>query len=453
MTEAEDGLHGARRSWAVVTILLGLGLAVLDGAIANVALPTIARDLNADAADSIWVVNAYQLATAMSLLPFAALGEILGYRRIYGIGLALFTLASLACGLSRSFEMLVASRIIQGLGASGIMAVTPALVRHIYPRARLGRGLGANAVVVAVSSVIGPTLAAAILAVAPWPWLFAINIPIGLAAFLIGIRALPRTTGTGKRFDGVSALLNAATFGLLIFAVDALSEPDAVGRAAIEFALAIAIGIVLVRRQVSLSVPLLPVDLLRSPAFALSAATAVCSYAAQMLGQLSLPFYLQNGLGRTVVETGLLLTPWPIATGVMASIAGRLSDRISPGRLGTIGLALLALGLVLTATMPPDTGNIGIGLRMAICGLGFGLFQTPNNKAMMMAAPKERSGAAGGMVGTARLLGQTTGAALVAFAFGALSGNGTVTALIVGAAIAGTGSLVSALRLTAMGSR
>lgn len=453
MRDTEDGLAGAQRVGAIVTVTLGLGLAVLDGAVANVALPTIARDLGADAAASVWAVNAYQLATAMTLLPLAALGEMLGYRRIYRAGLALFTLASLACALSPSFEILVAARAIQGTGASGMMAVTPALVRHIYPHALLGRGLGTNAVVVAVASVVGPTVAAAILAVAPWPWLFAVNIPLGLAALLLGQGALPHTDGNGGRLDGPSALLNAAAFALLIIAVDTLSAPEGLGRAAAEFAAAVVIIVVLVRRQLTSAVPLLPVDLLRRPVFALSAGTAVCSYAAQTMGLLSLPFLLQNGFGRTAVETGLLLTPWPIATGIVASIVGRLSDRVSPGRLGMIGLAVLAAGLALVAMMPNDAGPIQIGWRVAVCGLGFGFFQTPNNKAMMTAAPKERAGAAGGMMGTARLLGQTMGAALVALAFGTAPGHGSVTALVIGAAIAAIGSLISGLRLTRLGAR
>ncbi|HEY1720664.1 MAG TPA: MFS transporter [Magnetospirillaceae bacterium] len=453
MTDQDDGLYGAQRIWAIISVLLGLGMAILDGAIANVALPTIARDLNANPANSVWVVNAYQVATAVTLLPLAALGEILGFRKIWASGLALFTLASLACGLSSSFETLVAARVAQGIGASGMMAVMPALVRHIYPRSLLGRGLGINALVVAVSSVIGPTVAAAILAVASWQWLFAINVPLGIAALAVGTRSLPKVGGHGGRFDIVSAVLNAIAFGLLIAAVDTLGERGKLPWAAAEFVAAAVIGLVLVRRELAVKVPLVPVDLLRRPAFALAAATSVCSYAAQMLGQLSLPFYFQNDLGRTATETGLLLTPWPIATGAIALVAGRVSDRFSPGRLCMIGLGLLAVGLALIATMPQETNVFGIGFRIAICGFGFGLFQTPNNKAMMTAAPKERSGGAGGMVGTARLLGQTTGAALVALAFGVAPAHGTITALIIGALIALLGSIVSALRLTSFGTK
>jgi DHA2 family multidrug resistance protein-like MFS transporter len=191
--EADQGVPTPQRYWAVVVIALGITLAVLDSAIANVALPTIARDLKASAAGSIWVVNAYQLAITISLLPLASLGDRIGYRRVYMAGLALFTVASLGCALSYSLPTLAAARVIQGFGAAGIMSVNTALVRTIYPASLLGRGVAINAMVVAVASAVGPTVASAVLAVAAWPWLFAINVPIGIAAFCGALKALPRT--------------------------------------------------------------------------------------------------------------------------------------------------------------------------------------------------------------------------------------------------------------------
>ncbi len=157
-------------------------MAVVDGSIANVALPTIAQDLNASPAFSIWIVNGYQLAITISLLPFAALGEILGYRRVYLAGLLFFTLASLFCALAHTLVLLTVARVLQGFGAAGILSVNAALVRFTYPHSQLGRGIGVNALVVAVSAAVGPTLAAGILAIGTWPYLFVINIPLGIAA-------------------------------------------------------------------------------------------------------------------------------------------------------------------------------------------------------------------------------------------------------------------------------
>ena len=199
--EPTDGLPIPQRYWGILTIALGLTMAVLDGAIANVALPTIASDLNTSAANSIWVVNAYQLAVTISLLPLSSLGDIFGYRRVYQWGLVVFTLASLACALSWSLPTLAAARVFQGFGAAGIMSVNSALVRFIYPRRWIGRGLGINATIGSIASAAGPTAAAAILSVANWPWLFAINVPLGLVAVAIAWRALPATPSSGVKFD------------------------------------------------------------------------------------------------------------------------------------------------------------------------------------------------------------------------------------------------------------
>src|SRR5690242_5544482 len=190
---AEDGVPTPARYWAILTLMVGLAMSCLDTAIVNVALPAIASDLHANAADSIWVVNAYQLAVLISLLPFASFGDLFGYRRVYRFGLVLYTAAALVSATANSLEMLILGRALQGLGAAGLMSVNTALVRFTYPRRQLGRGIAMVSLVVSVSSAAGPSVAAAILAIGPWPWLFAINVPIGIAAFLLSLRLLPYT--------------------------------------------------------------------------------------------------------------------------------------------------------------------------------------------------------------------------------------------------------------------
>ena len=446
--DAEQGLPYPQRYWAILVVALGITLAVLDGAIANVALPTIARNLNASPADSIWVVNAYQLAITVSLLPLASLGDRIGYRRVYMGGLALFTLASFGCALSGSLTSLAVARVIQGFGAAGIMSVNTALVRMIYPPEHLGRGVSINASVVAVSAVIGPTVASGVLAIAPWPWLFAINVPIGVAALAVGWKALPRTPGHRRPYDYISALMNAAVFGLAITAVDGLGHGEHRPYVIAEFLVAGVIGYFFVRRQLTQTAPLLPVDLLRIPVFALSIATSFCSFTAQMLTFVSLPFLLQNSLGMTQVETGFLMTPWPMVIVFIAPVAGMLSDRYSAGVLGGIGLALLSAGLLLLATTGAHPAPFDIAWRMALCGLGFGLFQSPNNRQMLSSAPRNRSGGASGMLGTARLSGQTLGAALVALIFGIAPQHGATITLVVAACFAAAAALVSLLRIS-----
>jgi DHA2 family multidrug resistance protein-like MFS transporter len=442
-----DGLPLPQRYWAIVAIGLGVSLAVIDSAIANVALPTIARDLNTNPALSIWVVNGYQLAITISLLPLSSLGDIIGYRRIYLSGLVLFTIASLACAFSTSLPELAAARVIQGFGAAGIMSVNTALLRFIYPHNMLGRGIGINAVVVAVASVIGPTVASAILSVANWPWLFAVNVPIGIAAVAVGGLYLPRTSPSPHKFDLLSAVLSALSFGLLIGSIDGLGHGEGFPLFLIEVAVTLAIGTWLVQRQLSLPLPLLPVDLLKIPIFTLSVCTSISSFAAQMLALVSLPFLFQTELHYSAVETGLLITPWPIAIGIAAPIAGRLSDRYSAAILGGIGLFVFALGLLSLTFLPEQPDTSDIVWRMMLCGTGFGLFQSPNNRAMLSAAPKERSGGASGMLGTARLLGQTTGAALVALLFARLPHGGPTVAVLIASGFALIAAFVSLARL------
>src|ERR1700744_716094 len=242
MTEL-DGLPLPRRYWAVATIALGITMAVMDSAIANVALPTIARDLHTNPAFSIWIVNGYQLAIMISLLPLSSLGDIIGYRRVYQAGLALFTAASLLCAFSHSLPLLTAARVIQGFGAAGIMSVNTAIIRFIYPHKQLGRGIGINALVVAGSAAAGPTIASAILSVANWPWLFAVNVPLGIVAFVIGAFALPHTQRAPHKFDFAGAALSALTFGFLIASIDSLGHGERISIFAGEAVAAIVFGI------------------------------------------------------------------------------------------------------------------------------------------------------------------------------------------------------------------
>ena len=451
--EHADGLPQPQRNWAIVTIALGLVMAVIDGSIANVALPTIARDLNASPAFSIWIVNGYQLAITISLLPLGSLGEIIGYRRVYLAGLLLFTLASLFCALSHTLLLLTVARIVQGFGAAGILSVNAALVRYTFPRAMLGRGIGINALVVAVSAAVGPTVASVILAVATWPYLFAINVPLGVVTLALGWRCLPHVASASHAFDWQSAGLSAVTFGLGIAAIDSAGHGEALILCLFEFAVAATAGWLLVRRQTHHPSPLLPVDLLRIPIFALSIGTSIASFCGQMLAFVSIPFYLESHFGYSAVQIGLLITPWPIAVACAAPLSGRLVERYPAGLLGGIGLLLFAAGLGTLAVMPAAASAFDVVWRMALAGAGFGLFQTPNNRTMIAAAPRERSGGASGMLGTARLLGQTLGAALVALFLARVPAEGTRISLLVGVGFALLGAALSMLRLSPRGQR
>jgi MFS transporter, DHA2 family, multidrug resistance protein len=446
-TTPMDGLPPELRRWAVAAIFTALAMASLDTAIANIALPAIAADLHVSPAEAVWVVNVYQIALVATLLPLGALGEIVGHQRIYLGGLLLFTLASLGCALAWSLESLLVARTLQGLGASGLMSVNTALVRFVYPTRMLGRGFGHNALVVATAFTLGPTIASGILAFGPWPWLFAVNLPFGVIALLIGMKTLPTTPRAVHAFDFIGAVLAAGSLGLFITGIGSAAHKAPVGLVSGELAAAIVLGWLLMRRQADHPAPMLPIDLFRRPIFALSTATAVCSFAVQGLAFVSLPFYFEDILLRSQVETGFFMTPWPLVVAIMAPIGGRLSDRYPVGILGGIGLALLCVGMVLLATLPASPGVANIVWRMVICGIGFGFFQTPNMKALMSSAPPHRSGSASGIVATARLTGQTVGAALAALCFTLAGREGATVALALGAGFAALGSVMSFLRL------
>src|ERR1700710_639886 len=244
-----DGLPPDRRRWAIAAIFSALAVASLDTAIANIALPAIAADLHVSAADVVWVVNVYQIALVATLLPLGALGEIVGHERIYIGGLLLFTLASLGCALAWSLPGLLTARTLQGLGASGIMSVNAALVRFVYPTRMLGRGFGYNALVVGTAFTLGPTIASGILALGPWPWLFAVNLPFGLIAILIGLKTLPHTPKAAHPFDLVAALRTAGCLGLFILGIGSAAHKAGAGLVAAELIAALLLGWMLMRRH------------------------------------------------------------------------------------------------------------------------------------------------------------------------------------------------------------
>jgi DHA2 family multidrug resistance protein-like MFS transporter len=454
----QDGLPSPQRGKAVLVIVLGIAMAVMDGSIVNLALPGIARELNAGASQAIWVVNAYQIASLVMLLPLAALGDRLGYRRVYLVGMLLFVLSSIVAMLATSLPMLTAARALQGLGAAGIMSVNTALVRLIYPSSRLGRGIAINSMVVATSTMAGPAVAAAILSVASWPWLFALNVPLGLLTLWMGRRALPTNpprTAAAPQFSLIDVLLNVLMFTLVFVGADYLGvRSGAVHSAPVLgwalLAAGVAVGAVYMRRQWHLAAPLFPLDLLRIPVFALSMGSSLGAFCAQMLAFLSLPFLLLEVQGRSHMEAGLIMTAWPLATVLVAPIAGRLIGRYPAGWLGGIGMVVFATGLLLVGLRPEQTTVLDMGWRLALCGAGFALFQSPNNHTIVTTAPLHRSGAASGMLGTARLTGQTFGAVMLAAIYAVWDqhdGRGETIALCLAAGFALLAGVSSSLRV------
>lgn len=433
-----------RRAVAIAAVLSSMALVVLDASVANIALPTIARSLRVTPAATVLVITAYQTALLMALLPCGALGERFGYRRVFICGIAVFTVASTLCALSPSLPWLVGARVIQGFGAAAVMALGIALLRFSVPEGQLGAAIGWNALTVALCSAAGPSIGAMIVTGASWPWLFAVNLPLGIIA-LLASRALPQTVGDAQALDVVSVSLNLFTFGSLAVAAELL--PHELALSVGLFVAAVVALAVLVRREAPKSAPLIPLDLLRARPFRISVIASICCFAGQAAGLVALPFYLQHGLGQTPLATGLYMTAWPLTVAATATVVGQLADRISGAWLCAAGGALMCAGLAGAALWPLHTDPRPLIVFTALCGLGFGLFQTPNNRNMFLSTPPDRSGATGGIQGVARLLGQSSGAILVTLLFALTSMDGAPrTAFAVGAFLTLSAGLVSILR-------
>lgn len=412
----DEGLAGHERALAMAAVMTMTTMAVFDGSMVNIALPQIARTLNVSAGAAVWVANGYLLAAAMTLAVFASVASIMGFRRLFAIGLGVFTLASAGCALSSSLEMLVAMRILQGIGGAATLSIGPAILRSVFPNRLLGRILGLNALLIGTGTAIAPILGGTILSAMSWEWLFAINIPLGLIALWLTLRAIPHEPALKhKPFDYAGAVLSAASLGALIMAADAFSHP---GRGELATALtygvtAVVTGVLFIWRQRRAAAPLLPLDMFASSRFSLAALTSLASFVSQGITFVALPFLFQSAYGYSALVSALLFTPWPIGIILAAPHAGRLADRVPAAMISTIGLTIFAIGLILLARLPEHAQVWDIGLRSLICGIGFGCFQSPNNREMLANASRANSGYASGMLAIMRTFGQCLGAAAV----------------------------------------
>ncbi|WP_233809068.1 MFS transporter [Paraburkholderia sp. HP33-1] len=448
----EEMVSTARRRMCMAALMTAAILAALDTTIANTALPEIAIDLHSTEATIIWVTNAYQIAMIAALLPCAALGESIGYRRVFIGGLALFGVASAICGASSTLALLVVGRAMQGVGAAAIMSVIAAFIRHIHPPTMLGRGLSTNALVVAIGFTLGPVAASTVLTFASWHWLFRVNVPVAATAIVLAVLYLPDVAGGRHRFESASAALCTAFFGLLMFGICTMENGGGSVLAIVCMLASIACAIVLMRKQRGHPAPMLAVDLMAIRTVRLSSLTSICAFATQSLALVSLPFLLQGAFGMPVARTGFVIAAWPLLVAVMAVVVAPLSDRYPSGVLCSVGLVLLALGMALLATMSGSVSSLGIAARLGVCGIGFGLFQSPNMREIMSGATAARSGGASAIVAISRLMGQTLGAGLVAQCFHWWPASGSRMAVCLGGACALLGCLFSAMRLKRLAS-
>ncbi len=425
-----DGLPTPRRYLAIVAVSFGTALAVLDGSIVGVALPTLARDLQVPAASAVSIVTLYQLALIMTLLPFSALGVRIGLRRLYQYGQILFAVATLLCFFAHSLPFLIVVRVLQALGAAAALSVASAMLRSIYPARQLGSGLGINNIVVSISGALAPTLGGLILSFASWRWMFASALPLAILSLLLGRRSLPEPERRDEPYDVLGALLCALTFGLCFAGLEGLLHGDSPVIAVAVLLAGAGLGVVFVRRELQSAEPILPVDLLARPVLAYSLAGALATFIGSSTLMLSLPFRLQQHYGFTPGQVGAVMTPMPLAMMVVAPIAGHLSDRFPAGLLGGIGMALTAAAMLLMGLLPEHATLLDVGWRMALAGAGFGLFLAPNARLIVSSTPWHRAASAGGLISTNRLTGQTLGATLAAALLALGLGSGRAPAFI-----------------------
>ena len=418
-----------RRLVAIAALSFGMALLVVDGNIAIVALPTIARKLGVSEGAVTAVITVYQLVTVMGLLPFANLGDRIGHRRMYQSGQVLFCIASALCFFVESFPVLLLLRAAQAIGASMSLSVSAAILREIYPTRSLGSGMGFNSMVVALASATGPTLGGFIVASFDWRLVFVAAAPFALLSLLFGPSLPPPDPRRGKT-DWVAALWSAFTMACLIGGVQ-LASHASVRLPGIGLFLAGGVSAwLLVRRERRIERPIVPVDILKMPAVGLSALGAMAVFCAVGLTLIALPFRLEQGFGFRPDEVGLLILPFPLTMLFVAPTAGWLSDRIAPTKLGVPGLAVAILGLTALMLLPPGATKFDLIWRLSLTAAGFGFFMAPNSRLLIGSTPKERTSAAGGVMSTARLLGLGLAAAVLGLLLGLGAGLGPMPLLI-----------------------
>jgi EmrB/QacA subfamily drug resistance transporter len=361
------------------------------------------------------VVLAYLLALGTLMLSMGRLGDMIGKKPIYVTGFVIFTLGSVLCGLAPNVYWLIGFRVVQAVGGAMIMALGMAIVTEAFPPAERGRALGLTGSMVSIGIVLGPTLGGLILDVASWHWIFFVNLPVGIAGTLMVMRFVPARRPAGRqRFDLAGALIFFAGMLAMLLAVTIGQQAGFDdGRVVLLFAIgaaAAAAFVVVERRTVQ---PMLDLGLFRNSLFSINLASGWLTFVAMSGTTFLLPFFLQGVLGYDPAKAGLLMASVPLVVGVVAPLSGALSDRVGTRPITVVGLALVMLGFWALSTVSTGMTPLGYVLRFIPVGIGLGTFQSPNNSAVMGAVPRERLGVASGLLSITRIVGQTTGIAVL----------------------------------------
>jgi len=456
MTKIEDPNH---KWWVLLAIGIGTFMSALDGSVVNTILPVLRRSLNTDVAGVEWVVTVYLLTLSGLLLSFGRLGDLRGHKSVYISGFGIFVFSSALCGLASSVGMLVVFRITQAIGAAMLAANSPAILTKNFPARQRGQALGMAATMTYLGLTVGPSLGGFLASQLGWRVVFYINVPVGALALWLSLRFIPHDAPekVTERFD----LPGAAVFiGGLVTLLLALNQghdwgwtsPAVLGLLAAALLLLLAFGIIENRS----SAPMLDLSLFRRLNFTLSVASAIFNYICLFSVIFLLPQYLIDGRGLNSAQAGLLLTAQPIVMAIAAPLSGTLSDRIGVRLPATLGMSILGGGMLLLSRLGSASPWVQILLSLAIVGLGTGIFVSPNNSAVMGAAPRHRQGIASGVLATARSLGMVLGIGFAGAIYTTVLARGSVehpslfqaiqTSFLVAFVFATLGIITSAVR-------
>lgn len=432
----------SRTRWGVL-LAIGLGtfMSALDGSVVNIILPVVREQFGASVAAVEWVITIYLLVISALLLSVGRLGDLRGHRSVYAAGFLAFLSGSALCGLSPSVGFLIGARGVQAIGAAMLMANAPAILTKSFPAEMRGRALGLQATMTYLGLTVGPSVGGWLANALGWRWVFYINLPVGLAALLLALRFVPRDGGSGARqvFD----LRGAVTFALgLVCLLLALNQGEAWGWSSPVTIGLLAASVILLlaflRIERSVPAPMLDLSLFRQRTFSAAAGSAMLNYICVYSMLFLLPFYLLQARALSTAHAGLLMTAQPVAMALVASLSGSVSDRIGTRLPSVIGMGLLAVALWLLSGLSANTPLWVFAAKLGLAGLGIGVFVSPNNSALMGAAPAHRQGIAAGTLALARNVGMVIGVALA----------GAIYTIVLGHHVAGeAAAILEALRI------
>lgn len=420
------------RWYVLIAIGIGTFMSALDGSVVNTILPVIRTTFNSDVATVEWVVVVYLLLVSGLLLTFGRLGDLRGHRVVYLWGYVIFIGGSALCGFAWSAPSLVAFRAVQALGAAMLFSNSPAILTRSFPASQRGQALGIQATMTYLGLTAGPSLGGWLAQAVSWRSVFYINVPVGLLALALGWRFVPvdRREDRTERFDLPGAALFMAGLVALLLG---LNQGHAWGWTSAPI-LALLVGALLILAvfvwwELRVPAPMLDLSLFKRTVFSAAVVSAIANYVALYSVLFLMPFYLIQGRGLNSAQAGLLLTAQPLVMAFTAPFSGTLSDRVGSRLPATLGMLILSVGLFMLSRLTPTSPDLWIILALGVCGLGTGLFASPNNSALMGSAPRNRQGIASGMLATARNVGMVLGIGMAGAIFTTMQSAGGDNAL------------------------